>query len=100
VHESVADEYISILSHETSQLQASHQPNSDKHIRGLFSPASAKRVNELVGDALFKGAELVLGEKDIAGKQNPGNLVQPVILDKVTQEMGGYKRLFLSHDFS
>jgi acyl-CoA reductase-like NAD-dependent aldehyde dehydrogenase len=94
VHESVADEYISILIRETSQLQASHQPNSDKRIRGLFTPASAKRVNGLVGDALSKGANIVVGDEALAGKQAPGNLVQPVILDNVTQEMGGYMRLF------
>jgi len=44
-------------------------------------------VNGLVGDALSKGAKIVVGDEALAGKQVPGNLVQPVILDNVTEEM-------------
>ena len=87
MHESVADEFVSILNRETAQLQASHDSNTDKHIRGLFTPASAKRVNELVADALSKGAEVVVGDADTAGKHTSGNLVQPVVLDGVTTYM-------------
>lgn len=89
MHESVGDEFISILRRETHQLQASHDSNTDKHIRGLFTTASAKRVNELVADALSKGAKVVLGDTNTAGKHISGNIVQPVILENVTMEMGG-----------
>jgi acyl-CoA reductase-like NAD-dependent aldehyde dehydrogenase len=88
VHESVADEFVSVLNRETAHLQASHDSNTPKHIRGLFTSASAKRVNELVADALSKGAKVVVGDADTAGKNTSGNIVQPVVLDRVTTDMG------------
>ena len=51
-------------------------------LRGLFSPASAQRVEGLYKDAVAKGAKVLVGEPGFDGA-----VVQPLLLGNVTPEM-------------
>lgn len=71
-------------------VSASGDPADKAPLRGLFTEASAKRVKEIVDDALSKGAEVAAGSADVKG-----NVVQPLLLKGVTSDM---RELFLLLD--
>ncbi|KAF9512670.1 hypothetical protein BS47DRAFT_1041081 [Hydnum rufescens UP504] len=86
VHESIADDFISILQQETKEIRAGHQVDDKHQLRGLYDQASAKRIADLVDDGIARGAKLVVGNHDI--HQNiEGSVVQPIVLDHVVQGM-------------
>lgn len=85
VDESVADEFVSKFS-ERAQALNYGVPNNDPSvvIGPMFKPASGDRINNLIDDALAKGAQIV------AGGKADGALMPPTILDHVTPEMDIY----------
>lgn len=80
VHESVADELVSLLKAEIEKLTIG-SPEKDSVIVPLIDSASADFVQELVNDAVEKGATVVLGNK------REQNLFYPTLIDNVTREM-------------
>ncbi|ORY88424.1 aldehyde dehydrogenase [Leucosporidium creatinivorum] len=95
VHESVAEEFLSILKSNMPGLCASGNPDDKAPLRGLFTEASAKRIKELIDDALSKGAEVAAGTADVKG-----NVVQPLLLKGVTSSMRIYKEEVFGPVFS
>jgi acyl-CoA reductase-like NAD-dependent aldehyde dehydrogenase len=86
VHESIADDFISILQQETKEIRAGYQVDDKHQLRGLYDQASAKRIADVVDDGIARGAKLVVGNHDI--QQNiEGSVVQPIVLDHVVQGM-------------
>jgi acyl-CoA reductase-like NAD-dependent aldehyde dehydrogenase len=83
VHESVVDKFLQLLT--DKYPRASADPTDGAALRGLFTTVSANRVKEIVDDALSKGAKIVAGEHKVEG-----NVVQPVLLANVTEEMRAY----------
>ncbi|GAA5973197.1 hypothetical protein JCM11641_006318 [Rhodosporidiobolus odoratus] len=93
VHESVVDEFTALLT--ANYPRAAPNGENGAQLRGLFTEASAKRVEEAVEDALGKGAEIVAGEQ-----KREGNVVQPVLLKGVTAEMRVYREEMFAPVFS
>lgn len=56
--------------------------NNPMQYRGLFSQRSADRVNDLIQDALNKGAKIIIGKQE-----SEKNVIQPVVLDGINKEM-------------
>ncbi|KAK4046931.1 hypothetical protein OIV83_005722 [Microbotryomycetes sp. JL201] len=92
VHETIADEFTARVAKETERLSAAAQ---GAPLRGLFTEASAKRVKDIVDDAVSKGAQVAAGKFDIKG-----NIVQPIMLDKVNETMKIYREEMFSPVFS
>lgn len=90
VHESIAGEFVRLLKEgltaRGNAVQAGNDHPGEHKLRGLFNDASAKRVRDLVDDAVKKGAEIIVGGSPALSTQ--GNVVQPVVLDHVTRDMG------------
>ncbi|MFP5109281.1 NADP-dependent glyceraldehyde-3-phosphate dehydrogenase [Neobacillus sp. C211] len=80
VHESVADEIVSILKEEIEKL-AVGSPEEGNTVVPLIDDQSADFVQGLIEDAIEKGATLVTGNK------RERNLIYPTLLDYVTEGM-------------
>ncbi|MBT2698480.1 NADP-dependent glyceraldehyde-3-phosphate dehydrogenase, partial [Bacillus sp. ISL-40] len=80
VHESVADEIVSILKEEIEKL-AVGSPEEGNTVVPLIDDQSADFVQGLIEDAIEKGATLVTGNK------RERNLIYPTLLDHVTEDM-------------
>ncbi|MFS0672575.1 NADP-dependent glyceraldehyde-3-phosphate dehydrogenase [Ornithinibacillus sp. 179-J 7C1 HS] len=80
VHESVADKLVILLKEQVEKLTVG-SPEENSVIVPLINTKSADFVQELVNDAVEKGATVVTGNK------REGNLIYPTLLDHVTEEM-------------
>ena len=80
VMEEVADELINLMKERIEKLRVGN-PKDDCDITPLISSSAADLVQELINDAINKGAKLVLGNK------REGNLVYPTLFDNVTADM-------------
>ncbi len=78
--EEVADELVELLGRRIATL-AVGDPRDNATVTPLVDPAAAERALSLVDDAVSKGAEL------LGGGGRRGNLVEPTLLDHVTEEM-------------
>ena len=96
VHESIADEFLALISAHSPNVAASATSETDgASLRGLFTETSANRVREIVADALAKGAKVAAGSADVKG-----NVVQPLLLSGVTSDMRIYKEEMFAPVFS
>ena len=77
VHDSVADELLSLIKLEVEKLSVG-SPEENATIVPLIDQQAADFVQGLIDDALQKGATLVLGG------ERKDNLIYPTILDHVT----------------
>ncbi|MCO7176244.1 NADP-dependent glyceraldehyde-3-phosphate dehydrogenase [Sporolactobacillus kofuensis] len=80
VNENVADELVTRLKAEIEKLSVG-SPEVDSTIVPLIDDKSADFVQNLIDDALTKGATLVTGNK----REN--NLIYPTLIDNVTEDM-------------
>ncbi len=80
VVEQVADKLIALIEEEVKHLKVG-MPAKGVHITPLINDSSADFVQELIDDALAKGAKLVTGNK------REKNLIYPTLLDRVTTDM-------------
>ncbi|OPJ57332.1 NADP-dependent glyceraldehyde-3-phosphate dehydrogenase [Clostridium chromiireducens] len=81
VLEKVADELVKKVKEKMSNLTVGNPLDKDVDIVPLISTKSADFVEELIKDAIDKGADLVVG-----GKRD-GNLIYPTLFDNVTGDM-------------
>ena len=79
VHADVQEQFLQHVQEHVAALKA--DPESPV-LRGLFSTASALRVDALISDAIERGARIAAGERKITG-----NVLQPVVLADVTSGM-------------
>lgn len=83
VHESVVEEFLELVKAHASHVKASgNVEDKSASLRGLFTEASATRVEGIVADAISKGAKVVVGSAHVKG-----NVVQPLLLSGVTSAM-------------
>ncbi|KAM0756034.1 aldehyde dehydrogenase [Meredithblackwellia eburnea MCA 4105] len=85
VHESIKDEFLKLINAHVPTLSASGDNSANAPLRGLFTNASASRVEAIVKDATSKGATVAAGK--IGFKDN---VVQPVLLENVNKDMRIY----------
>ncbi|MER9296329.1 aldehyde dehydrogenase [Mesorhizobium sp. M0621] len=83
VDEKVADEFVSKLAARASQLPAG-DPRGHVVLGSLISSQAADKMEELVADAVAKGARLM------AGGKRTGTVVEATLLDHVTPAMRVY----------
>lgn len=83
VDEKVADEFVSKLAARASKLPAG-DPRGHVVLGSLISSQAADKMEELVADAVAKGARLV------AGGKRTGTVVEATLLDHVTPSMRVY----------
>ncbi|MBA1138874.1 aldehyde dehydrogenase [Mesorhizobium neociceri] len=83
VDEKVADEFVAKLAARASQLPAG-DPRGHVVLGSLISSQAADKMEELVADAVAKGAKLV------AGGKRTGTVVEATLLDHVTPAMRVY----------
>lgn len=76
----IADELIKLIENEVNQLKIG-RPAKGVQITPLINNESADYVQELIDDALAKGAKL------ITGNRREGNLIYPTLLDSITTDM-------------
>ncbi|NYT69215.1 aldehyde dehydrogenase [Pusillimonas noertemannii] len=84
VDEKIADDFVSRLAAKTATLAASDPRTSTTALGSLVNETSADRVQELVDDAVNKGARLV------TTPARNGSILDPIILDGVRSEMRIY----------
>lgn len=80
VLEDIAEEFSSILLREV-QLLTVGAPEANSIVTPLINKEAADYVEELIQDALDKGAQL------LCGNQRKDNLIYPTLLDKVREDM-------------
>ncbi len=80
VIDEIADDLVSLIKQDVSKLKVGN-PAKGIQITPLINGHSADFVQELIDDALAKGAKLVTGNK------REGNLMYPTLLDHVTTDM-------------
>jgi acyl-CoA reductase-like NAD-dependent aldehyde dehydrogenase len=86
VDEAIADAFVQRLGAKAQTLKAGRE---DLPLGSMVSCAAANKVNELVSDALLKGATL------LAGGGFDGPYVDAIVIDHVTPEM----RLYTEESF-
>ncbi len=84
VDQSVADAYVEKLAKRAASLPAG-DPRGHVVLGSLVNVAAAERMDELIADAVAKGAKIVAG-----GKRN-GAIVEATVIDHVTPEMRIYR---------
>ncbi|GLQ77712.1 salicylaldehyde dehydrogenase [Mesorhizobium huakuii] len=83
VDEKIADEFVSKLAARASSLPAG-DPRGHVVLGSLISSQAADKMEELIADAVAKGAKLV------AGGKRTGTVVEATLLDHVTPAMRVY----------
>ncbi len=76
----ISDELASLMLEEIKKLKVG-MPEDDCEVTPLINNSAADFVQELIDDALKKGAKLLIGNK------RKGNLMYPTLLDNVTTDM-------------
>ncbi len=80
VTEPIADDLVAALHRRISELSVG-DPRQNCTITPLVDTEAAERADDLISDAVSKGAKLLLGGSRM------GNLVRPVLLDHVNTDM-------------
>jgi len=93
VHDSIADAFVARLVESVGALKAGLPWEPNVAITPLPEPGKPKYLEELIGDALGKGARLANAER--GGGELAGALMTPAIVDAVTPKM----RLFHEEQF-
>lgn len=76
----ISDELAALMLEEIKKLKVG-MPEDDCEVTPLINNSAADFVQELINDALKKGAKLLIGNK------RKGNLIYPTLLDNVTTDM-------------
>ena len=80
VHEAVADEFAERLTAEVAGMQVGRGTEDGVQIGPLINAAAVSKADELVQDAIGRGAEVRLGGGPVEG---PGTFYAPTVLDRV-----------------
>jgi succinate-semialdehyde dehydrogenase/glutarate-semialdehyde dehydrogenase len=83
VHESLAEEFAARLSEKMGALQVGRGTEPDTDVGPLIDEAQRRKVEELVGDALDRGARALIGGQRLDG---PGYFFAPTVLAGVSGE--------------
>ena len=89
VDQPVADSFVEKLAAKAASLVAGDPRNGNSPLGSLVSCEAAERVKDLLQDAVNKGAKIV------AGGEVEGAIMQPAVVDNVTEQM----RLYAEESF-
>jgi glyceraldehyde-3-phosphate dehydrogenase (NADP+) len=79
---SIADKFVAGIMEEVKKWKFGDPRNADTTVGPLINDGAAKFVDELVKDAVKKGAKLLCG-----GKKHDLGYYEPTVLDNVTEDM-------------
>jgi succinate-semialdehyde dehydrogenase/glutarate-semialdehyde dehydrogenase len=87
VHESVADEFERLFADKLAALTVGDPMRDDTKVGPLATEAGRRDIEELVDDAVAKGAKVVVGGKRLDG---PGWYYPPTLVTGITKDMRIY----------
>lgn len=91
VHKSIVNEFKEKLLARVGELKTgNHLDDGEVSISGLFTPASATRVRDLIQGAVDGGAKLLTGDLKITGPNK--TIMAPHILEGVNRDMNIYHK--------
>ncbi|KAI0199276.1 aldehyde dehydrogenase domain-containing protein [Astrocystis sublimbata] len=91
LHESIAEPFKkALLARLQSVKVGNHEEDPHVGISGLFTPASTKRVQGLLNDAVASGAKLLCGDVSASGPKL--TIMAPHVVDGVTPSMEIFQR--------
>jgi succinate-semialdehyde dehydrogenase/glutarate-semialdehyde dehydrogenase len=83
VHESIADEFARRLAERMGALKLGRGTEHDTDVGPLIDEAQREKVEELVGDAVERGARALIGSGRVDG---PGYFYEPTVLTNVPDD--------------
>ena len=83
VHASVAEEFARRLAEKMGALKVGRGTEPDVDVGPLIDEAQRGKVTELVGDAVTRGARVLLGGGPLSGPVHPGYFFEPTVLADV-----------------
>jgi succinate-semialdehyde dehydrogenase / glutarate-semialdehyde dehydrogenase len=86
VHESVAGEFASRLAQRMGALKLGRGTEPDVDVGPLIDEDQRSKVTELVGDAVTRGARVLLGGAPLSGPAYPGYFFEPTVLADVPDD--------------
>jgi succinate-semialdehyde dehydrogenase/glutarate-semialdehyde dehydrogenase len=86
VHESVAREFSQRLAERMGALKLGRGTDPDVDVGPLIDEDQRSKVTELVGDAVTRGARVLLGGRSLAGPAHPGYFFEPTVLTEVPDD--------------
>jgi succinate-semialdehyde dehydrogenase/glutarate-semialdehyde dehydrogenase len=86
VHASVAEEFARRLAEKMGALKVGRGTEPDVDVGPLIDEAQRGKVTELVGDAVTRGARVLLGGGPLSGPVHPGYFFEPTVLADVPDD--------------
>ncbi len=86
VHESVAAEFARRLAERMGALKIGRGTDPDVDVGPLIDEDQRSKVAELVGDAVTRGARVLLGGSRLSGPTYPGYFFEPTVLSEVPDD--------------
>ena len=86
VHESVAQEFARRLAERMGALKVGRGTEPDVDVGPLIDEDQRGKVTELVGDAVDRGARVLLGGSPLSGPAHPGYFFEPTVLVDVPDD--------------
>jgi len=83
VHESIAEEFSRRLAERMGALRVGRGTEPDVDVGPLIDEDQRAKVTELVGDAVGRGARVLLGGSPLSGPAHPGYFYEPTVLAEV-----------------
>jgi len=86
VHESIAEEFARRLSERMGALKVGRGTEDGTDVGPLIDEAQREKVEELVGDAIERGARALVGGARLSGSGHPGYFYEPTVLADVPDD--------------
>ncbi len=86
VHQSVAEEFSRRLAERMGALNVGRGTEPDVDVGPLIDEDQRAKVTELVGDAVTRGARVLLGGEPMSGPAHPGYFFEPTVLTDVSAD--------------
>jgi succinate-semialdehyde dehydrogenase/glutarate-semialdehyde dehydrogenase len=86
VHDSVAEEFARRLAEKMGAMKVGRGTEPDVDVGPLIDEAQRGKVTELVGDAVQRGAHVLLGGGPLSGSAYPGYFYEPTVLTDVPND--------------
>ena len=86
VHESLAEEFSRRLAERMGALKVGRGTEPDVDVGPLIDEAQRTKVTELVGDAVTRGARVLVGGERLSGPAYPGYFFEPTVLADVPHD--------------
>jgi succinate-semialdehyde dehydrogenase / glutarate-semialdehyde dehydrogenase len=86
VHESLAEQFAQRLAQKMGALKIGRGTEPGIDVGPLIDEAQRSKVTELVGDAVQRGARVLVGGSPLSGSEYPGYFYEPTVLTDVPDE--------------